>query len=105
MNDLWQRLARQKSLDEALKGEIERAFGPRGKKALDAVEARRVKKYLDFFVVAGATAEYVVDDNFCTCSDFLFRDHECWHQLAVKIAVATGSFEPVDAWYQDRWKK
>ena len=105
MNDLWQRLEHQKALDDAIRQEIELAFGDRGKKALIAVNTRRVKKYLDFFVVLGATSEYVVDENFCTCNDFIFRNRECWHILAVKIAALTGNFDAVDTWYQEKWKK
>jgi predicted nucleic acid-binding Zn finger protein len=104
MNDLWQQLEYQKILDEAIRKEIELAFGDRGKKALIAVDTHRVKKYLDFFVVSGSTAEYVVDENFCTCNDFVFRNRECWHILAVKIAQLTGNFDRVDSWYQEKWK-
>jgi predicted nucleic acid-binding Zn finger protein len=55
--------------------------------------------------VSGATSEYVVDDQFCTCNDFVFRNHECWHLFAVRIALATGLFDKIDAWYQENWKK
>jgi predicted nucleic acid-binding Zn finger protein len=105
MIDLWQRLGGRKALDAALRLEIEEAFGNRGKKALAALDAGKVKKYLDFFVVTGRTAEYVVDEDFCTCGDFMFRGRICWHLLAVRIAQQTGSFEQVNSWYQDRWKK
>ena len=70
MSDLWQRLSEKKHLDEALRLEIEETFGNRGKKALSALDDGRIKKYLDFFVVQGRTADYIVDDDFCTCSRF-----------------------------------
>jgi predicted nucleic acid-binding Zn finger protein len=63
-----------------------------------------VKKYHDFFVVEGRTAEYVVDEDFCTCNDFLYRGRTCWHLIAVQIAVATGKFTRVDGWYTDQLK-
>ncbi|MCK9581364.1 MAG: SWIM zinc finger family protein [Methanoregula sp.] len=104
MSDLWQRLAETGELDGSLRAEIEAAFGPRGKKALVAIDAGKIKKYHDFFVVEGRTADYVVDDDFCTCSDFMYRGRTCWHLIAVRIAMATGKFTGVDAWYVDQLK-
>ncbi len=105
MSDLWHRLGERRVLDATLRLEIEETFGDRGKKALAALDAGKVTKYLDFFVVAGRTAEYVVDEDFCTCGDFMFRNRTCWHLLAVRIAQATGLYEISESWYQDRWKK
>jgi predicted nucleic acid-binding Zn finger protein len=105
MSDLWDRPGRKKVLDPVLRCEIEETFGNRGKKALAALDAGKIKKYLDFFVVSGRTAEYVVDEDFCTCGDFMFRGRTCWHLLAVRIAQETGIFESAESWYQDRWKK
>jgi predicted nucleic acid-binding Zn finger protein len=105
MSDLWQRLAQKKVLDASLRLEIEETLGTRGKKALAALDSGKIKKYLDFFVVEGRTAEYVVDEDFCTCSDFLYRGRTCWHLLAVRIAQETGSFRHINTWYQDIWKK
>jgi len=53
----------------------------------------------------GHSDEYIVEDDFCTCSDFLFRGRECWHILAVRIAERTGVYESYDLWYQDVWKR
>ena len=103
MSDLWQQIEEKNTLDSSLREEIIAAFGPRGKKALAAIDAGKVKKYLDFFVVEGRTAEYVVDEDFCTCRDFLYRGRTCWHLLAVRIARGADLAEPVDGWYQDRW--
>jgi len=105
MSDLWQRLAQKKVLDASLRLEIEDTLGTRGKKALSALDSGKIKKYLDFFVVEGRTAEYVVDEDFCTCGDFMYRGRTCWHLLAVRIAQETGTFRQIDSWYQDRWKK
>jgi predicted nucleic acid-binding Zn finger protein len=104
MSDLWLRLSEKKVLDEALRLEIEETFGNRGKKALTALDNRRIKKYLDFFVVQGRTADYIVEDDFCTCSDFMFRGRTCWHLLAVGIARETNTFRSIDSWYMDQWK-
>jgi len=102
MNDVWQHLEEGRILNEDIRGEIEAAFGARGKKALTALDECKVKKYLDFFVVEGRTARYIVEEEFCTCGDFLYRGRTCWHRLAVRIAQITGSFETVDSWYQDQ---
>jgi predicted nucleic acid-binding Zn finger protein len=55
--------------------------------------------------VEGRTAEYVVEADFCTCGDFLYRGRTCWHLLAVRIAQETGAFRHIDTWYHDTWKK
>jgi predicted nucleic acid-binding Zn finger protein len=104
MSDLWQRLAEKKVLDTDIRGEIETAFGIRGKKALAAIDDGKVKKYLDFFVVEGKTSRYIVEEEFCTCSDFMYRGRTCWHLLAVRIAQAAGTYQSVDSWYQDQMK-
>jgi predicted nucleic acid-binding Zn finger protein len=104
MSDLWQQLCEKKVLDDALRTVIVAEYGSRGAKALDAIDSHMVKKYLDFFVVAGSTGEYVVSENVCTCRDFAFRQKPCWHLIAVRIAEATGTFETINAWYQDTWK-
>lgn len=104
MSDLLSLLADRHDLDDRLRSEIEAEFGPRGKKALAALDAGKIKKYHDFFVVEGRTAEYVVDEDFCTCRDFMFRGRTCWHLIAVRIAMATGRFLTVDAWYTDQMK-
>lgn len=80
-------------------------FGPRGRKALRAVRSGNVKKYRDFFVVKGSSGEYVVEDDFCTCNDYLYRlsvrGGACYHAIAVRIAKATGDYEAIDQWYAD----
>jgi predicted nucleic acid-binding Zn finger protein len=101
MTDIWERLAQKPGLDDGARGEIVEAFGRKGTSALGAIDAGRVKKYLDFFVVEGKTAAYIVEDDFCTCGDFLYRGRACWHLLAVRIAVATGRFVTIDRWYQE----
>ena len=104
MSDIWERLRTSQELDEKTRGEIVEAFGKKGTSALGAIDAGRVKKYLDFFVVEGKTAAYIVEDDFCTCGDFLYRGRACWHLLAVRIAVATGTFRQVDGWNADQMK-
>ena len=45
-----------------------------------------------------------MDEDFCTCRDFMYRGRTCWHLLAVRIAQLTGTFVPVESWYQDQLK-
>lgn len=104
MNDIWQRLHERPDLDAEIRREVGETFGRKGTSALDAIDAGRVKKYLDFFVVEGRTAAYIVEDDFCTCGDFLYRGRACWHLLAVRIARETGRVKTVDRWYQDQLK-
>jgi predicted nucleic acid-binding Zn finger protein len=103
MKDFWERLREKGCLTPEARRRIEEVFGERGRKALRAVEEGRVKRYLDFYVVVGKSDEYVVEEDFCTCSDFVYRSRHCWHILAVRIAEATGEYEKYPLWYQDMW--
>lgn len=85
--------------------EIQEEHGHRGVRALTALDERRVKRYLDFYVVESSGKEYVIEDDLCTCGDFLFRGRECWHILAVRLARETGWVTEVPEWFQDRWRK
>lgn len=78
-------------------------YGSRGEKAFFYLRERRVKKYLDFFVVVGRN-EYVVDDFFCTCPDFQLRlkgREPCAHIIAVELAKILRCFDEIDAYYSD----
>ncbi len=92
-------------LTEELEQRIVREYGNRGRKAIDLVRAGKVKKYHDFFVVEGKSDRYVIEGDFCTCRDYLYRLSRdgglCYHSLAVRIAEATGQYERVDEWYSD----
>ena len=92
-------------LSPGMRCDIIAAHGARGRKALKAIDENRVKKYRDFFVVVGTNDEYIVDGDFCTCPDVVFRGGKCWHIIAVAIAEATGRYERIDLWYQDIWKE
>jgi predicted nucleic acid-binding Zn finger protein len=105
MKDIIKRISETRELSADQREEVISFFGKRGEKALAAIDDQRVKKYLDFFVVESETSEYVIDEDFCTCGDFLYRGRECWHLLAVRLAGASGSFVRVETWYQERWKK
>ena len=101
MSDIWTDLARTGTLTGELRARIANELGDRGKKALHAIDEGHVIRYRDFFVVTGSSGEYVVEEDFCTCGDFLFRKKECLHILAVRIASLTGKFRTDDRWYQD----
>ncbi len=90
---------------EAFLQQIESEYGNRGRKGLEIVNERRVKQYKDYLVVVGESDEYVVEDELCTCRDFLFNSAKsgliCSHMIAVKVAKQKGAIDTVDAWYQD----
>ncbi|MGA9141593.1 MAG: SWIM zinc finger family protein [Methanocella sp.] len=104
MNAL-EELAAAGELTEEIEKRIAREYGIRGRKAIEAVKAGRVKKYRDFFVVEGKGDRYVIEGDFCTCRDYLYRLSKngglCYHSLAVRIAAFTGQYEQVDEWYSD----
>lgn len=101
MSDPIQALKAGSPLDDWMRKRIGAYYKTRGRKALDICDQDRVKRYRDFFVVVGTTGEYVVEDDFCSCDDFLHRGGSCAHILAVKIARATGRFELIDLWYYE----
>jgi len=106
VTDPWKLLEKEGRLTPGIRQLIVERYGQRGEKALEIVDEGRVKRYLDFFVVVGSSDEYVVEDEFCTCSDALFRRRgECAHALAVRIAALTGLYEEFSLWYQDIWKR
>lgn len=105
LDEVFSRLREEKVLSEELRREILRIFGDRGRKALNAIDEQRVRRYRDFFVVAGSSDEYVVDEEFCTCRDSIYRKGRCWHEIAVRIAAATGLYGVVDLWYQEVWSE
>lgn len=101
MSDIWETIGEEKRVSDEIRQRIIGAFGSRGENALRIIEEHRVKKYLDFFVVVGRNAEYIVEEDFCTCDDFRYRGGRCSHIIAIKIVQLTGDYEPVDLWYQE----
>lgn len=83
------------------------AFSQRSKKALEALEERRVKKYVFqpsgriVWIVVGKKREYLVMPaaEYCTCDDFYFQFHQghlCYHIIAQKLAEATDQFDLIE---------
>jgi predicted nucleic acid-binding Zn finger protein len=97
--------------------------GSRGRRAVEAVDQRRVKRYEDFTVVVGWNDEYVVEgrschvrfippvnrwafaSNICNCSDAEYNldpddpEQRCWHAIAMVIAEALDAVDEHDQWY------
>jgi predicted nucleic acid-binding Zn finger protein len=106
MTDPWRLLEKEGRLTPEIRRLIGERYGQRGTKALEIVDEGRVKKYLDFFIVVGGSEEHVVEEEFCSCQDALFRRKgECAHVLAVRIAAISGQYEEFSLWYQDSWKE
>jgi Uncharacterized metal-binding protein len=104
MEDPWKMLGKRKKIDEEIKILFEKRYGGRGRRAVDAVKERRIKRYNDFYIVIG-TEEHIVVEDYCNCMDFLFKtsreDKDCWHILAVKIADMIGEYDRIDLWYHE----
>ena len=81
--------------------------GDRGQRAIDVIGENRVKEYRDFTVVVGREAEYIVEDDGCTCKDAEYNldptdpEQLCWHAIAVRIARALDATDEHDMWYSD----
>jgi predicted nucleic acid-binding Zn finger protein len=81
--------------------------GSRGRKAIEAVGERRVKRYEDFTVVVGHKDEYVIEADGCDCADATYNldtadpEELCWHAIAVRIARAIGAVDEHDMWYSE----
>lgn len=84
--------------------QLSATFGQRLTKALEALNERRVKKYVFqpsgriVWIVVGKQRDYLVMPaaDYCSCSDFYFlfhRGHVCYHIIAQKLAEATGQFD------------
>lgn len=104
---------RQRGLCEETESELIELFGDRGKRAVACAKGNRVLKYLDFFVVKGKTADYVIVENSCSCQDYYARRMKkgdlCYHIIAAEIAGAAGLAEERNEWYFEKiiegWKK
>ncbi|MDO8842664.1 MAG: SWIM zinc finger family protein [Methanocalculus sp.] len=98
----WVLLQKEGSLTEEAKRSLLHAYHERGEKAILAAEHGNVKKYRNFWVVVGRTDEYIVEDGYCTCDDFLYRGGECWHSIALRVAQICDLYEEFDLWYTQR---
>lgn len=103
--EFWGRLNDERCVSPQLREELIHLYGERGEKAALSLEKKMIRKYRDFIVVVGASGEYIVEEDFCTCNDFLFRGKCCWHILAFRLASVCGMIEEYDLWYQDTWTK
>lgn len=105
-DDVFEEIRKEGRLTDAHKERIEKEYGARGKKAIEAYLSDKVVKYKDFFVVQGTKGRYVVEEGFCGCGDYLLRlaakGGICYHALAVKIAQATGKYQTKDEWYYEQ---
>ncbi len=85
------------------------AFGSRFTKAWEALQEKRVKKYVFkpsgriVWIVVGRERDYLIMPaaEFCTCNDFYFRVmdgevHLCYHLIAQKIASTLKRFDELE---------
>ena len=98
-----------KRLEEEDLRQLTEVFGQRLTRALEAVEERRVKRYIfnprnrNVWIVVGKIRDYLIMSaaDFCTCDDFYFRVmdnqiHLCYHLIAQKLAEALGNYDTVE---------
>jgi len=85
------------------------AFGSRFTKAWEALQEKRVKKYVFkpsgriVWIVVGRERDYLIMPaaEFCTCDDFYFRVmdgevHLCYHLIAQKIATTLKRYDELE---------
>ncbi len=100
-------LAESGELSGPIAAAIVAEHGDRGKRAIEAVGDRRVKRYRDFTVVVGYDDEYVVEEGECTCADATYNldsddpSERCWHAIAVDVADAVDAVDHHDMWYSE----
>ena len=110
-------LRSSRELTRAQWDRLRSALGERFEKAWQAVEGRRVKRYVfepsgrTAWIVVGRESEYQVlpSSGYCDCNDFYFRvvDGEaglCYHLTAQRLADALDAFDEVreDDEFHDR---
>ncbi len=98
--------ATEKKIEDAGLVRLSAAFGQRFVKAWEALENKRVKKYIFkpsnhvVWIVVGKERDYLIMPaaDFCTCDDFYFRvmdkqAHLCYHLIAQKLANTLEKYE------------
>jgi predicted nucleic acid-binding Zn finger protein len=104
LEDICKAVKTEEKVSEPHITRLAEAFGPRVKKALEALNEGRIKKYVFkpsgrvVWIVVGKKRDYLVMPaiDFCSCYDFYFqfdRGHVCYHIIAQKLAEATGTFD------------
>lgn len=90
--ELFKRVKKGGALTKDLKKAIIDVYGPRGKKALNAIRWRRVIRRGNRWFVRGKSDEYEIVQTYCTCRDYVLNvvtekvDVDmCYHILAKKI--------------------
>ncbi len=98
--------ATEKKIEDTGLVRLSAAFGQRFVKAWEALENKRVKKYIFepsnhvVWIVVGKERDYLIMPaaDFCTCDDFYFRvmdkqAHLCYHLIAQKLANTLEKYE------------
>lgn len=98
--------AASRKIEDGDRDRLLRAFGQRFTRAWEAVESKRVKKYVFkssnriAWIVVGKARDYLIMPaaDFCNCDDFYFRVmdrqvHLCYHLIAQKLAETLETFD------------
>jgi len=92
------------SMSDAEAERLVQNFSQRGKKALEALQESRIKKYVFqpsgrvVWIVVGKERDYLVMPaiGYCSCDDFYYQfdhGHVCYHIIAQKLAEASSRFD------------
>jgi len=104
LEDICKAVKAEGKVSEPYVSRLAEVFGQRFKKALEALNEGRIKKYVFqpsgrvVWIVVGKKRDYIVMPaiDYCSCYDFYFqfdRGHVCYHIIAQKLAEATDMFD------------
>lgn len=124
LKNVCDKVTETKKIEEKDQNRLFNLFGQRFIKALEAVQEKRVKKYIFepsnriVWIVIGKNRDYLIMPaaDFCTCDDFYFRVmdrqiHLCYHLIAQKLSEAScihDIYEERDELYETlmrEWRK
>ena len=106
LEQICKKAATTKRIEETDLTKLSAIFCQRFAKAWEAIEGKRVKKYVFkpsnrvVWIVVGKGRDYLIMPaaDFCTCDDFYFRVmdrqiHLCYHLIAQKLAQTLDSYD------------
>lgn len=124
LKEVCDKVVETKKIEEEDQNRLFNLFGQRFIRAWEAVQEKRVKKYIFepskkiVWIVLGKNRDYLIMPaaDFCTCDDFYFRVmdkqiHLCYHLIAQKLSEASciyDKYEERDELYETlmrEWRK
>ena len=116
LDRVFKEMKATKRITSKHKTQLSASFGKRLENALQALEEKRVKRYVFkpsqkvIWIVVGKERDYQIipSAEFCTCDDFYFRVmdrevHLCYHLIAQKLAEVLGEYDTIEE-YDDLYE-